>query len=48
MNTACPRVGFDDQEKFKRGVINLNDALQAAEMLGTESVMVKLKKVDVF
>jgi len=48
VNTACPRVGFDDQEKFKRGVINLNDALQAAEMLGTESVMVKLKKVDVF
>src|SRR3989344_7993867 len=26
VNTSCPRVGFDDQEKFARGVINLNDA----------------------
>jgi len=30
VNTACPRVGFDDQEKFRNGVINLTDALRAA------------------
>ncbi len=29
VNTACPRIGFDDQEKFVKGVINLNDALDA-------------------
>lgn len=36
INTACPRVGFDDQEKFRRGVINLNDALRAEEILSKE------------
>ncbi|MBI2669226.1 diphthamide synthesis protein [Candidatus Woesearchaeota archaeon] len=39
VNTACPRVGLDDQEKFVKGVINLNDALDAEEILGTESVL---------
>ncbi len=39
INTACPRVGFDDQEKFLKGVINLNDAFIAEEMLSRESVM---------
>lgn len=34
INTACPRIGFDDQEKFRRGVINLTDALQAEKILG--------------
>jgi len=38
VNTACPRVGFDDQEKFMRGVINLNDALLAQEVLSKDSV----------
>src|SRR3989344_4164111 len=33
INTTCPRVGFDDQEKFEKGVINLNDALMAEEIL---------------
>jgi diphthamide biosynthesis enzyme Dph1/Dph2-like protein len=33
VNTTCPRVGFDDQEKFVKGVINLNDALGAGEIL---------------
>lgn len=42
VNTACPRVGFDDQEKFRRGVINLNDAFMAEETLGKESVMNKI------
>lgn len=34
INTTCPRVGFDDQEKFMSGVINLNDALRVEEILG--------------
>ena len=38
VNTACPRVGFDDQEKFVKGVINLNDALSVEEILSRESV----------
>ncbi len=42
VNTACPRVGFDDQEKFARGVINLNDALMAEKILSQESVLNKL------
>ncbi len=33
VNTACPRVGFDDQEKFIKGVVNLHDAVHAVEMI---------------
>jgi 2-(3-amino-3-carboxypropyl)histidine synthase len=33
VNTACPRIGFDDQEKFNCGVLNLNDALRAESVL---------------
>ncbi|HLC70931.1 MAG TPA: diphthamide synthesis protein [Candidatus Nanoarchaeia archaeon] len=39
VNTACPRIGFDDQLQFRKGVINLNDALNAKEILSTESVI---------
>ncbi len=42
VNTACPRVGFDDQEKFAKGVINLNDALMAEDILGRDSVLTRL------
>lgn len=42
VNTACPRIGFDDQEKFARGVINLNDALMAEDILGRDSVLMRL------
>jgi len=42
VNTACPRVGFDDQEKFTRGVINLNDALMTEDILGRDSVLTRL------
>lgn len=42
VNTTCPRVGFDDQEKFVKGVINLNDALMAEDILSRESVLTKL------
>lgn len=33
VNTACPRIGFDDQERFRKGVINLNDAYFAADIV---------------
>ncbi len=33
VNTACPRIGLDDQEQFRKGVINLNEALPAEEIL---------------
>lgn len=33
VNTACPRVGLDDQEKFRKGVVNLSDAYLAGEIL---------------
>ena len=33
LNTACPRIGFDDQEKFSSGIINVNDAINAASIL---------------
>ena len=33
INTACPRIGLDDQEKFLKGVINLNDAVSAEEIV---------------
>ncbi|MBI2103310.1 diphthamide synthesis protein [Candidatus Woesearchaeota archaeon] len=42
VNTACPRVGFDDQEKFAKGVINLNDALMAESILSQESILNRL------
>ena len=42
VNTTCPRVGFDDQEKFVKGVINLNDAFNAVEILSKGSVMNRL------
>ncbi|HIH11434.1 TPA: hypothetical protein HA241_04550 [Candidatus Woesearchaeota archaeon] len=43
VNTACPRVGFDDQEKFVKGVINLYDALNAEKVLEQKSVLNELK-----
>lgn len=42
VNTTCPRIGFDDQEKFEKGVINLNDALQAEEILGKDSLLMNI------
>lgn len=42
VNTTCPRVGFDDQAKFTKGVINLNDALMAEDILGRENVLTRL------
>lgn len=28
VNTACPRIGLDEQEMFRKGVVNLRDALK--------------------
>ncbi|NQV91126.1 diphthamide synthesis protein [Candidatus Woesearchaeota archaeon] len=42
INTTCPRVGFDDQEKFRKGVVNLNDAFLAAEILTKDSLLNKI------
>ena len=39
VNTTCPRVGFDDQEKFEKGVINLTDALEVEDVLGKNSLL---------
>ena len=39
VNTACPRIGFDDQEMFRRGVINLTDAMMAEKLLTQESYL---------
>lgn len=33
INTACPRIGLDDQEQFRKGVLNLNEALRAEELV---------------
>ena len=41
VNSACPRIGLDDQEQFRRGVINLNDALRAEELLRADSLLTK-------
>lgn len=38
VNTACPRIGFDDQEQFRKGVLNLNDARRAQEILSKKSI----------
>ncbi len=33
VNTACPRVGFDDWEQFRKSVVNLEETLQAEKSL---------------
>ncbi len=48
INTTCPRVGFDDQEKFKKGVLNLNDAYLAEQILGKDSVLNKKGNLAIF
>jgi len=42
VNTACPRIGFDDPEKFRQGVINLNDAYIVESILSRDSVLNKI------
>ena len=28
VNTACPRIGFDEQEMFRKGVVNVRDLIE--------------------
>lgn len=32
VNTACPRIGLDEQEKFRKGVVNLKDVLEVVNI----------------
>jgi len=43
VNTTCPRVGFDDQDKFRKGVINLTDAMHAQTILTSEGILHNLQ-----
>ncbi len=38
INTACPRIGLDDNLSFRKGVININDALRAEELLSSANL----------
>lgn len=39
VNTACPRIGFDDSVNLDLALLNINDALEANEILGKDSVL---------
>lgn len=39
VNCACPRIALDSQEMFRKGVVNLNDAIMAKDILSKESVL---------
>jgi len=41
VNTACPRIGFDDNPNLPVSMLNLNDALRAEELLSKESALTK-------
>jgi len=45
VNTACPRIGFDDQQAFRKGIVNLNDALNAKEILTKDSVLNNINNI---
>ena len=39
VNSACPRVGFDDIVNMPVSMINITDALNAEEILGKDSLL---------
>lgn len=41
INSACPRIGFDDNENIPKPMVNLNDALNAVEILSKDSYLTK-------
>ncbi len=41
VNSACPRIGFDDAMNLNVAMINLNDAFNAREILSKNSLMNK-------
>ena len=41
INTACPRIAFEDSAEIRKPIINLNDALHSEEEMSEESVFTK-------
>ncbi len=41
VNTACPRIGFDDSINLNLPLLNITDALKCEEILGKESLLTK-------
>ncbi len=41
VNTACPRIGFDDAPNLEKTMLNVTDALHAVEVLEKDSVLNK-------
>lgn len=41
VNSACTRIGFDDAAHLKEPMINVNDALEAKEVLSKDSLLMK-------
>jgi 2-(3-amino-3-carboxypropyl)histidine synthase len=39
INTACPRIGFDDSINLDFALLNVTDALEAKEILGKDSLL---------
>ena len=39
VNTACPRLGFDDSQHITAPLLNLNDALHAEEILSNQIIL---------
>lgn len=39
VNTACPRISFDEGVMFRKGVVNLRDAMYVKEILGREKIL---------
>ena len=42
INTACPRIGLDDGVDMSRGIVNLNEALDAEKLLSKESILTSI------
>lgn len=43
VNTACPRMGFEDASEFSLSMVNVTDALKVKEILGRDSVLTRIK-----
>ncbi|HII17217.1 TPA: 2-(3-amino-3-carboxypropyl)histidine synthase [Candidatus Woesearchaeota archaeon] len=41
VNTACPRIGYDDATERRIAMVNLNDAMQAKELLSSKNLLTK-------
>ena len=43
INSACPRIGFDDAAHMPVNMINVTDALKARDVLSKESILTQIK-----